>query len=49
MNTDLYEEITAYLIANQNQFYRLAYSYVQNQEDALDVVQNAVCRELEHY
>ncbi len=49
MNTDLYEEITAYLIANQNQFYRLAYSYVQNQEDALDVVQNAVCRALEHY
>lgn len=49
MKQDIYEEITAYLIANQNQFYRLAYSYVENQEDALDAVQNAVCRALEHY
>ena len=49
MKQDLYEKLTAYIIENQNQFYRLAYSYVQNQEDTLDAVQNAVCRALEHY
>ena len=49
MRQDLYETITAYIIEHQNQFYRLAYSYVRNQEDALDAVQNAVCKALEHY
>lgn len=49
MRMDLYEKITAYIIENQTQFYRLAYSYVRNQEDALDAVQNAVCKALEHY
>lgn len=49
MRKDLYEQITAYIIENQTQFYRLAYSYVRNQEDALDAVQNAVCKALEHY
>ena len=49
MKQDLYQEIVAYIIENQNQFYRLAYSYVRNREDALDVVQNAVCKALENY
>lgn len=49
MKQDLYKSITAYIIENQNKFYRLAYSYVRNQEDALDVVQNAVCKALENY
>lgn len=49
MKKDLYDHITAYIIENQNKFYRLAYSYVQNREDALDAVQNAVCKALEHY
>ena len=49
MKQELYGKITAYIIENQNKFYRLAYSYVRNREDALDVVQNAVCRALEHY
>ena len=34
---------------NQNKFYRVAYSYARNQEDALDIVQNAVCKALESY
>ena len=42
MKQDMYPKITAYIIENQNKFYRLAYSYVRNREDALDVVQNAV-------
>lgn len=49
MKQDLYYEIVDYIIDNQNSFYRLAYSYVKNKEDALDVVQNAVCKALEHY
>lgn len=49
MRMDLYEKITSYMIENQTQFYRLAYSYVRDQEDALDAVQNAVCKALEHY
>ncbi len=45
---DPYEKIVDYIIKNQNKFYRLAFSYVQNQEDALDAVQSAVCKALEH-
>lgn len=41
MRQELYDRIVSYIVENQNQFYRLAYSYVHNQEDALDVVQNA--------
>ena len=49
MRRDLYEKIVQYIIENQDKFYRLAYSYVRNQDDALDAVQNAVCKALEHY
>lgn len=49
MKADLYRKTVDYIIENQNRFYRLAYSYVENQEDALDVVQNSVCKALEHY
>lgn len=49
MKQDLYDYIVAYIVENQNKFYRLAYSYVRNREDALDVVQNSVCKALENY
>lgn len=49
MKRELYDKLVSYIIENQNKFYRLAYSYVKNQDDALDVVQNAVCKALEHY
>ena len=42
MRQELYDRIVAYIVENQEKFYRLAYSYVRNQEDALDIVQNAV-------
>ncbi|HIR96840.1 MAG TPA: RNA polymerase subunit sigma-24, partial [Candidatus Merdisoma faecalis] len=35
MKEDLYDKVVAYIIENQNKCYRLAFSYVQNQEDAL--------------
>lgn len=49
MKKDSYAEIVAYILENQDKFYRLAYSYAQNQEDALDIVQNAVCKALENH
>ncbi len=36
-----------FLVENQTRFYRLAYSYLKNREEALDAVQSAVCRALE--
>lgn len=44
-----YDDIVKYIVENQEKFYRVAYSYMRNKEDALDVVQNAVCKALEHY
>lgn len=49
MKRDRYEEVITYIVENQEKFYRLAYSYVRDQEDALDIVQNAICRALENY
>ena len=40
-------ELTAYLVENQERFYRLAYSYLHDREEALDAVQTAVCKALE--
>lgn len=48
MQQDHFEEIVEYILENQKKFYRIAYSNVQNEQDALDVVQNAVCKALEH-
>lgn len=45
---DIYDCTVQYIIDNQNKFYRLAYSYVQEEQGALDVVQNAICRALEN-
>ena len=44
---DIYDCTVQYIIENQNKFYRLAYSYVQDEQTALDVVQNAIIRGLE--
>ena len=46
---DVYEMLVMYIVENQDKFYRLAFSYAHNQEDALDIVQNAVCKALENY
>lgn len=47
MKQDIYDQTVAYILNNQEKCYRLAYSYVQNKDSALDVVQNAVCTALE--
>ena len=45
----LYSKIVEYILENQEKFYRLAYSYTRNKDEALDVVQNAICKALEKY
>ena len=40
-------QLTTYLVENQARFYRLAYSYLNNREEALDAVQTAACKALE--
>lgn len=47
MKQELYEKLIQYILEDQDRFYRVAYSYTRNQEDALDVVQSAVCKALE--
>lgn len=47
MKQILYERLIQFILENQDRFYRVAYSYTRHQEDALDVVQNAVCKALE--
>lgn len=47
MKQTLYEKLIAYILENQDRFYRMAYSYTKHQEDALDAVQSAVCKALE--
>lgn len=49
MKQILYERLIQYILENQDRFYRVAYSYTRHQEDALDVVQSAVCKALEAY
>ena len=43
-----YDMLAAYIKNDSAAFYRLAYSYVKNREAALDVVQEAVVKALQH-
>lgn len=49
MAKNTYDKIVEYIIENQQKFYRIAYCYVYNKDSALDIVQNAICKALEHY
>lgn len=33
-----------YILSNQENYYRLAYSYVKNKDDALDIVHESICK-----
>lgn len=48
MKQEAFDRVSRYIVENQNSFYRLAYSYLKNREDALDAVQDAVCKALEN-
>lgn len=49
MIQDNYNKVVDYILKNQEKFYRLAYTYARNENDALDIVQNAICKALENY
>jgi RNA polymerase sigma-70 factor (ECF subfamily) len=38
--------ITGFILENRDSLYRLAYSYVRNREDALDIMEDAICKAL---
>ena len=40
-------ELIAFIREKQERFYRMAYSYVKNQESALDLVQDAIVQALQ--
>lgn len=42
VTNSLENKITKYIIQNKNKHYRIAYSYVKNTEDALDIVQESI-------
>lgn len=42
------EQLCARIHAQRERLYRLAYSYVKNEQDAMDVVQDAACKLLRH-
>lgn len=49
MAEDMYNRLTTYIVADQQKFYRVAYTYVRDKDNALDIVQNAICKALENY
>lgn len=42
--TDPQRILTEFVLTNKESYYRLAYSYVKNQEDALDIVHESICK-----
>ena len=40
------KKIESYIIENRNAFYKVAYSYTKNEEDALDIVQESIYKAL---
>lgn len=44
MANDLENQLEDYIINNEKLFYRLAYSYVKNIDDAIDVVQESILK-----
>ena len=39
-------KVKDYIVNNQESFYKIAYSYVKNEDDALDIVHDAICKAL---
>ncbi|CEN77651.1 RNA polymerase sigma factor [Paraclostridium sordellii] len=40
-------KVKDYIVENQEKFYKIAYSYVKNEDDALDIVHDAICKALQ--
>lgn len=39
-------KVKDYIVNNQKNFYKIAYSYAKNEDDALDIVHDAICKAL---
>lgn len=46
MDSSIRQQLSEYIVSHQEDFYRLAYSYVKNRDAALDVVQESIVRAL---
>ena len=46
MEQTVRQQLSDYIVAHQEEFYRLAYSYVKNRDAALDVVQESIVKAL---
>lgn len=46
MDSNIRQQLSEYIVFHQEDFYRLAYSYVKNRDAALDVVQESIVRAL---
>ena len=40
-------KVKDYIVENQERFYKIAYSYVKNEDDALDIGHDAICKALQ--
>ena len=49
MEQSIHQMLTSYIVAHQEEFYRLAYSHVKNRDAALDVVQESIVKALSKY
>ena len=46
MDNTIRQQLSQYIVDHQEEFYRLAYSYVKNRDAALDVVQESIVKAL---
>ena len=46
MDSSIRQQLSDYIVVHQEEFYRLAYSYVKNRGRRLDVVQESIVRAL---
>ena len=40
------KQVKKYIVENKESLYKFAYSYVKNEDDALDIVHDAICKSL---
>ncbi|MGG7141992.1 RNA polymerase sigma factor [Clostridium nigeriense] len=45
---NLKKQIAEYIISNKEKYYRVAYSYVKNADDALDIMQESIYKAVSH-
>lgn len=46
LKNNIRKQLSDHVAANKERYYRLAYSYVKNSDDALDIVQESICKAL---